>query len=81
MSSNCLETARVNFIRLQRKVKLDKKVIHSQDSVGFFFQGQDHSQWSKVSLRGFCGGGGGGHLLHFVTFLVLNQYYHNHVYM
>ena len=80
MSSNCLETARVNFIRLQRKVKLDKKVTHSQDSVGFFFQGQDHSQWSKVSLRGFCGGGG-GHLLHFVTFLVLNQYYHNHVYM
>ena len=49
--SNSPETARMDFIRPLRKVKLEKNLTHSQD-LGFLAQGQGHNQGSKINLKG-----------------------------
>ena len=64
MSPNWLETTGVNFIKLQQKVKFDKKVSHLQ---GLGLLAQDQGQESRVSLRAFQG------IFHTVTFSCLSS--------
>ena len=56
--------ARVNFIKLQQKVKHDKNVLFARFGIPYSSQG--HSEGSKVNLGGLR-----GHLLHTETFLVV----------